>query len=525
MSFFNDSSSSHDPVKVERLLSTAPTPGKKRAYGFDPASSTEDLQEHEKWSELAGVLEEINTFQLHIKGKLGTDPGLSEIEVPTAWEGISFSYEANKATQKEVLKLAIDLQKHMKLVKDVVTKMELLTIGSPSVTKHDLQSLANNCTSQLKVFHGQVSTTLNGTIGPLLQDLGTRLTALEVPGGGSTPAPTKALVEMERRWNIIIKQIEAKIDAKAVTMGGIIFRSLQDCISFATTSVPADNFQWFPDIVTYLQFVGGEVVDQSASEQSELHSARTKRTEEQSTFVAAFKTDIPQVLGGPVGARIKFENKHPLGALKNNAMWDSGDGLSGVRPQIAMSLDNQKSKLSMAAETALGGHHKALQVALAMINASHNFWESLSNFIDRFYRQLLTNAYGSSATASGEEECWKLIMTMVRTMFRALRKERVIAESAHSMVDVNQRVGLYLWASLQAHRVMKEYRDAAFKNHPEVSPSVTFFLFEHRAPTAWVKTLQQDHQALKKKHEELQKDYKHLRSEVDSLNTWKRSKK
>ena len=99
-----------------------------------------------------------------------------------------------------------------------------------------------------------------------MQSLGTRLTALEVPGGRIAPAPTKALLEMERRWDIKMKQVEAKIDAKAVTMGGIIFRSLHDCISFATTSVPADNFQWFPDIVTYLQFVGGEVLDQSASE-------------------------------------------------------------------------------------------------------------------------------------------------------------------------------------------------------------------------------------------------------------------
>ena len=226
-----------------------------------------------------------------------------------------------------------------------------------------------------------------------------------------------------------------------------------------------------------------------------------------------------------MNSRLRSENKHPLGALKTAQMWDTGDGHTGVRPQISSSLENQRAKLSMAAETALGGHPKALQVALAMINASHNFWESLSNFIDRFYKQLLTNAYGTSATASGEEECWKLIMTMVRTMLRALRKERVIAESAQSMSDVTQRVGLYLWASLQAHRVMKEYLNAEFKNHPEVSPSVTYFLFEHRAPTAWVKTLQQDHQALRKKHEELQKEYKQLRSEIDSLNSWKRSKK
>ena len=102
--------------------------------------------------------------------------------------------------------------------------------------------------------------------------------------------------------------------------------------------------------------MGGEVVDQMEYEQYELHSTRTTQTEAQSIFVAAFKTDIPQVLGGSKGIRTRFENKYPLGALKTDKIWDTGDGYSGVSPQISASLENQKGKLDMAENTALGEH-------------------------------------------------------------------------------------------------------------------------------------------------------------------------
>ena len=110
-------------------------------------------------------------------------------------------------------------------------------------------------------------------------------------------------------------------------------------------------------------------------------------------------------------------------------------------------------------------------------------------------------------------------------IFKALRKVRVIAESTHSMTDETQKVGIYLWASLQAHRIMREYLSAEFEKHPDVSPVSTFFLFEHRAPTSMVRALQTEIKELSKKYEEVKNKNNSLRSDVDSLLSWKRSKK
>ena len=113
-----------------------------------------------------------------------------------------------------------------------------------------------------------------------------------------------------------------------------------------------------------------------------------------------------------------METCHPLGALKTFKLWNLGDGVTGVRPQITNSLQDQKVKLDMALDTALEGRTKSLMVAKQMLMDSHNFWLSLSHFIDTFYRELITSAYSSSNTPGGEEECWKLAMTMVRTFLK-----------------------------------------------------------------------------------------------------------
>jgi hypothetical protein len=44
--------------------------------------------------------------------------------------------------------------------------------------------------------------------------------------------------------------------------------------------------------------------------------------------------------------------------------------------------------------------------------------------------------------------------------------------------------GAYLWASLQAHRVMSEYLAADFRHHPSVAPVITIHLYSHRVPVS-----------------------------------------
>ena len=112
-----------------------------------------------------------------------------------------------------------------------------------------------------------------------------------------------ATVALEKNLMTKIESLSHKIDSKAVKMGAYIFTSLDHCVDFATKCVPHGEFQWFMDIITYLKFVGNEVVQSSESQASELHAAKVGRSEEQSIVIGAFKTDIPPVFGEPPEGR------------------------------------------------------------------------------------------------------------------------------------------------------------------------------------------------------------------------------
>ena len=51
-------------------------------------------------------------------------------------------------------------------------------------------------------------------------------------------------------------------------------------------------------IITYSQFVTGEIVLIEDSKRDELHATKVQNTKEQYIIISSFKTDVPLILGG-----------------------------------------------------------------------------------------------------------------------------------------------------------------------------------------------------------------------------------
>ena len=60
--------------------------------------------------------------------------------------------------------------------------------------------------------------------------------------------------------------------------GGGWFRSQIECDDFARDKIPEGKFQWFINIVSYLQFVTGEMVSTLESQGDENHAAKVRKT-------------------------------------------------------------------------------------------------------------------------------------------------------------------------------------------------------------------------------------------------------
>ena len=70
---------------------------------------------------------------------------------------------------------------------------------------------------------------------------------------------------------------------------------------------------------------------------------------------------------------------------------------------------------------------------------------------------------------------------MVRVFLRELRKARVVSEIVYGASDIHMRVGQYLWYTIQAHIVMKDFQKVEFCLHISMAPIIVNHLFGHRA--------------------------------------------
>ena len=61
-------------------------------------------------------------------------------------------------------------------------------------------------------------------------------------------------------------------------VGGRWFRSQSECEDFAREKIPEGQFQWFVNIVSYLQFVTRENVSTSESQRDKVHATNVRKT-------------------------------------------------------------------------------------------------------------------------------------------------------------------------------------------------------------------------------------------------------
>ena len=82
-----------------------------------------------------------------------------------------------------------------------------------------------------------------------------------------------------------------------------------------------------------------------------------------------------------------------------------------------------------------------------------------------------------------EIEQWHLVASIVKQVFLDLAKVRGPARFVNVTITKDIDVAsTFMWASLQAHRVMQEYTASNFRGHPHVAPVVTLHLYAHRVP-------------------------------------------
>jgi hypothetical protein len=115
-------------------------------------------------------------------------------------------------------------------------------------------------------------------------------------------------------------------------------------------------------------------------------------------------------------------------------------------------------------------------VTQTVLATSFAFVEALSAFLSDFYGELTNDENKTSG-----KEAWSMVCSIVQRMFEDIAVHRCHASFVDFKND-NKGTTEYLWASLQAHRVMAECTAHEFRHHPSIAPIINYHLYRHRVP-------------------------------------------
>ena len=549
---------------------TGPTPLKsitrlvsKAGLKFDDAELRAYAKDQEdRWADVIGTLSSMSADAATLDARLGAAPeGHATVwgTVETLCSSVqSYRSVVEKLLEKDDLTQETRLDLVLKDQQKLVDFERRLAVGEEQVTKAlaaaaDDQDLAHRTKSQLDLVtgNGGLGSTasqnrriahLEGTaeklrsdfaasleliieVNTALDDLQSKISPNSAHPGGASGVDGLALVELRKQ----AEDNRVAVDRLTQTMagGGIStsvgrFDSYSDTLTFVKEHFPADKvYQCFVDIMIAFGWVEDSVTYQEELQLQEVHSAKTGRTPEQSVVIQSFRTHEPPILAGPKGVR---DAKHHFGALTTFSAWDGGTDVDGTKNRINMSLQLRKDSWSRMIDQYLEGYPVAASLCRELAAWTMDFWRDLCMSMHEWYRRLLVRGYGDEHTSDREAQAssWRIVTTLLRVLFRALRKVRVFAENGYTQTGSENAI--YLHGVLMAHRVMQEFKKAKFFEHPEFYPKLLMHLFETCAPKSAMDALRvsnaaltSDNRALSRRVETLENGLATLKRRFDRL--------
>jgi hypothetical protein len=160
-----------------------------------------------------------------------------------------------------------------------------------------------------------------------------------------------------------------------------------------------------------------------------------------------------------------------IATYKDWSTGGTGGTRRGLRQFYSQKLKESKKQLHSAITTRLG-RGVAQKVALTLLEESFEFCMGLGHFMDTFMQDLIEHGHPVN-------EAWALSSDCVLRIYGNMSDARISGRGARDGTDDLQTASACIWATLSAHRIMREYLRLDFDRHPSVSSALTRYQTKH----------------------------------------------
>ena len=267
---------------------------------------------------------------------------------------------------------------------------------------------------------------------------------------------------------------------EALSVGGFNFSNRDNFLLWCTENIEGViPYGCFCDVYTFLNRMIDSVGSVTAFVNPKLHNVVDQHKlglgGDDALTLESFQLPTPKIFGnGTSISSLKTSSRTWIGTMPSSSSWEDPRTSMGIRDRLRKQIPNIKSQIMTNIRVRLNKSPIARSLAVACLEATIAFINSLSTWISDTHGRLTSHGYSDDLS-------WQLVTKVVHHVFTSdLDKARNFVRDGVNTSNPQLLHGSILWGIFQTHRAMDEYMQHGFSSHPAVASQYLEFLVESR---------------------------------------------
>jgi hypothetical protein len=351
--------------------------------------------------------------------------------------------------------------------------------------------------------------------------------ALPLPQSAANPSLPKEDLSLKKEIEAVrvycIDQLKVIQQSAAgygpVRIGNSTLDSAKSCaVQLCSWGITVSIFQHFQDPVHLLAAILHRSKTHEDVTQDAILSMKTSHDPTRLTAIASYETQVPELFGGARASKTDMSSQANFSAIKTFDLWDCGDGETGVKNFIELSLQDYLPQQATEADTLFGSSHPEFLAFIDLLRQkAATAVQEIINECSELYKNLLVKACGicTTYTSVQKADAWGQVLIFLQVYYHEMSKARAGARNLNSYSDPLIANSMAMWASVSALGVHEKFRACQYRDHPRIFPKLNSYFLQRSLRKADLLAVQEELTKLKSTVSRVDVGHAALRREYD----------